>query len=170
YLFEGGETALVPDGSFGVQVYDKRGWIGFSFNHLFHNRLNTKVFSTTSTSFGYLKNHLFVATGYRFELNSVLELEPSVLLKLVTPLPAQMDFSARFIYQEEVWLGLQYRLDDAFVVTIGYEYKKRIHMGYSFDYTTSTIKSYSEGSHEVMLGYRFNNNPGVPEGDVPVFE
>lgn len=170
YLFEGTETSIVPDASFGVQLYSERGFVGFSFNHLFHNRLNTEIFKSSSPSLGYLKNHLFVMTGYKFELSDVLEVEPSLLLKVVTPLPAQLDVAARFIYQKEVWLGLQYRMDDALVITIGYEYKERIHLGYSYDYTTSNIKSYSEGSHEVMLGYRFNNSVTKVEGSAPIFE
>ena len=169
YLFEGFETALVPDASFGVNVYTDRGFAGFSFNHLFHNRLNTKLLSSTSPSFGYLKNHLFVTAGYRFELTSDLELEPSLLLKVVNPLPAQLDISARFIYQGEVWLGLQYRFNDAFVVTAGYEYKERMQLGYSYDFTMSNIKHYSTGSHEVMLGYRFNNQRKGPTGSAPIY-
>jgi len=160
---------LVPDASFGVNVYTDRGFIGFSFNHLFHNRLNTEIFSSNSPSFGYLKNHLFVSTGYRFDLNSSLEIEPSMLLKIVNPLPAQLDITARFIYQKEVWLGLQYRIQDAFVVTVGYEYKRRIQIGYSYDFTMSNIKKYSTGSHEVMLGYRFNNKAQAPVGDLPSY-
>lgn len=170
YLFDGTETSLVPDASFGIQLYSDRGFAGFSFNHLFHNRLNTKLLSSNSASFGYLKNHLFVMAGYKFELNPVLEVEPSLLLKVVNPLPTQLDVSARFIYQKEVWLGLQYRMDDALIVTIGYEYKERIHLGYSYDYTTSNIKRYSDGSHEVMLGYRFNNATSAPAGSTPIFE
>ena len=169
YLFEGMETSLVPDASFGVNVYSERGFFGFSFNHLFHNRLNTKVFSSTSPSFGYLKNHMFLSAGYRFEMSSEIELEPSFLVKIVNPLPPQLDVSARVFYQKEVWLGLQYRLKEAFVVTVGYDYKQRLQIGYSYDFTMSNIKRYSSGSHEVMLGYRFNNSVKAPSGDKAIF-
>ena len=169
YLFESIETSLVPDASFGINFYTEQGFFGFSFNHLFHNRLSTKIFSSSSASFGYLKNHLFVTTGYRFELSSDLEIEPSLLLKVVNPLPPLLDLSTRFIYQKNVWLGLQYRLGDAFVISAGYEHKQRILIGYSYDITMSNIKRYSTGSHEVMLGYRFNNSPSTTTGDVPIF-
>jgi len=169
YLFGSTETAVVPDASFGINLYTDRGFFGFSFNHLFHNRLSTKFFSSSSPSFGYLKNHLFVTTGYKFDLSSDLEIEPSLLLKVVNPLPPALDLSARFIYQEDLWLGLQYRLDDAFVISAGYAHKERILIGYSYDFTMSNIKRYSTGSHEVMLGYRFNNTAKTGSGAEPIY-
>ncbi|HIA35654.1 MAG TPA: type IX secretion system membrane protein PorP/SprF [Flavobacteriales bacterium] len=165
YLFEGVESAIVPDASFGTYLYTDRGFVGFSFNHLLQNKLKTDLFNKDSESFGYLSNHLFITGGYLFELNSVWDLEPSLLLKIISPLPPQMDASIRVLYDDEIWLGIQYRTQDAIVIAIGYEYKKRLIIGYSYDFTTSNIKNYSSGSHEVMLGYKF----GVPasEGNVP---
>jgi len=167
YLFEGVESAIVPDASFGIYLYTDRGFAGFSFNHLLQNQLKTDLFNKNSESFGYLSSHLFITGGYRFELNSVWELEPSVHLKLVSPIPAQIDASVRVFYQAEVWLGLQYRTQDAMVITVGYEYKERLLIGYSYDFTTSNIKNYSSGSHELMLGYKLGGYP-TKEGYSPL--
>jgi len=158
YLFDGVETATVPDASFGTYLYDDFGYLGFSFNHLFQNPLRKNLFIKDSESFGYLSNHLFITGGYRFELNSSWDIEPSAHLKLVKPLPAQIDLSVRVFYQKEVWLGLQYRTQDAAILAAGYEYKERLIIGYSYDFTISNIKNYSSGSHEVMLGYKFGGN------------
>ncbi len=168
YLFEGIESAIVPDASFGTNLYTDRGYIGFSFNHLLQNQLKTDLFKKGSESFGYLTNHLFITGGYLFELNSVWEFEPSLLIKIVSPLPPQMDASVRVFYQENIWLGLQYRTQDAIVLAIGYEYKKQLIIGYSYDFTTSNIKNYSSGSHEVMLGYKFGVSHSA--GNVPFLE
>jgi hypothetical protein len=38
---------------------------------------------------------------------------------------------------------------------LGYKWKGA-KIGYSYDLTTSKIKGYSAGTHEIMLGYCFN--------------
>ena len=107
--------------------------------------------------YGYLANHFFAAAGYRFELEEGLDVEPAVFLRKVSPVPAQMDFTLRFIYEDKVWLGVQYRTDDAATVFLGYDYKNRISFGYSYDFTTSDLKNYSSGTNEFMLAYKFGN-------------
>jgi hypothetical protein len=35
-------------------------------------------------------------------------------------------------------------------------YKNYLMIGYSYDFTTSNLKKYSSGTHELMLGLRFS--------------
>jgi len=157
YLFDEVETALIPDASLGTYFYTDEGFVGISFNHLFHTKIKQDLFDESSASFGYLSNHLFIAGGYKFELREDLEIEPSAFVKIVSPIPPQLDLSVRLFYQEQLWLGVSYRTEDAVSVMIGYEYKEMFHFGYSYDFTTSDLRLYSDGSHEVMLGYRFDS-------------
>ena len=52
-------------------------------------------------------------------------------------------------------MGLSYRTNDAFIVMAGYLYKNKINIAYSYDFTTSGIRKYSDGSHEIVLEYKF---------------
>jgi len=45
---------------------------------------------------------------------------------------------------------------DAVALLVGYIFNKRIYAGYAFDFNLSVIRGYNYGSHEIMLGYRFN--------------
>ncbi|MBK7482874.1 MAG: type IX secretion system membrane protein PorP/SprF [Flavobacteriales bacterium] len=64
-----------------------------------------------------------------------------------------------FLYNNQVWLGVSYRTEDAIAPLIGYQIatgKDKTSMfkiGYSYDVTTSRLKNYSSGSHEIMLNY-----------------
>ena len=78
-----------------------------------------------------------------------------------------MDASGRVFYNDEVWLGLQYRTQDAMVISVGYEYKERLIIGYAYDFTTSNIQNYSSGSHEIMVGYIVGGNRSM-EGYAPL--
>jgi hypothetical protein len=59
------------------------------------------------------------------------------------------------------WVGAGYRLQDAVIVTAGLEIMPNLKLGYSYDYTTSDIRTYSSGTHEVMLGYCFRPNKPI---------
>ena len=46
-------------------------------------------------------------------------------------------------------------MQDAIAPMLGYKWKGA-KIGYSYDLTTSKIKGYSAGTHEIILGYCFN--------------
>jgi hypothetical protein len=54
-----------------------------------------------------------------------------------------------------MWIGLSCRTNDAFIVMAGYLYKNKINIAYSYDFTTSGIRKHSDGSHEIVLEYKF---------------
>jgi hypothetical protein len=67
----------------------------------------------------------------------------------------QLDVNALLVINKKYWGGLSYRLQDAAVIMIGLEIIPNLKFGYAYDLTLSSIKSYSSGTHEVMLGYCF---------------
>jgi hypothetical protein len=42
-------------------------------------------------------------------------------------------------------------------VLIGYRYEEQLLFGYSYDIGISTLRKYNTGTHEIMIGYRFND-------------
>jgi hypothetical protein len=48
-------------------------------------------------------------------------------------------------------------------VLIGYSMQEKLFFGYSYDVTTTDLKNYSSGTHEVMLGMRFNVKKEEPK-------
>ena len=66
----------------------------------------------------------------------------------------QADINIRGIYQDNYWIGISYRSSNDIIAMLGLKINKFI-FGYAFDFTTSDIKTYSSGSHEIMLGYNF---------------
>lgn len=95
--------------------------------------------------------HYYIQAGYPFTVSQDIKVIPSILAK-TDATSTQLDINARVVYQDMVWAGVSYRLTDAIVALIGFEYKK-LRIGYSFDITTSEIKNYSKNTHEIMIGY-----------------
>jgi type IX secretion system PorP/SprF family membrane protein len=158
YLFDAVETATTPDASLGMYLYSNSFFLGLSFNHLFKNKVAVKLFDKTAEHFGRLSRHTYITGGGRFKVHDLFELEPSALIKYSSPSQLQFDISTRIFYRKEIWMGITCRTKDAVVVLAGYDYKEKLQIAYSYDITTSHLKKYSDGSHELMLGYRFYSN------------
>jgi hypothetical protein len=67
-----------------------------------------------------------------------------------------VDIGIRGIFREQVWLGAVYRHHDAVSAIIGYFHRNYLLIGYSYDITSTPIRRYASGTHEVMLGLRFS--------------
>ena len=91
-------SVVVPDASFGLYSYSDKFFLGVSAPQFFQNRL--KLFGDTSVA--RLKSHLFFTGGYKFFLSDALEIEPSFLMKVMSPVPVQFDLSTKVIYQKKV--------------------------------------------------------------------
>lgn len=107
------------------------------------------------------KRHYYVQAGYDWAIGGDKKyvLQPSVLVKS-DAFSTQLDIGALFLYDDMLWAGVGYRTEDAFAPMIGYQHKfpkgdSMLRIGYSYDVTTSALKKYSSGSHEVMLSYCF---------------
>lgn len=160
-------SSLLPDAKFGAYLYKKdEYYVGFSAPQLLQNKL--KMFEQSDAPYSRLEDHYFLHGGYRFEIDDDWDVEPFSIIKYVHPAPLKVDINARAIYQDQVWAGVGYRTNDAFTGSFGFIYKRHLLFGYSHDFTTSNLKNHSSGTHEVVLGLRFNKR-GVDE-PVPFYE
>ncbi len=149
-----------PDATFGSYIYAPDFYGGFGINQLFGNKIRFKELESFDKS--NLKRHFFMNAGYFYDINDDFILEPSFMFKAVYPVPVHFDIAARIIYKEFAWCGVSWRTGfvtqttDAFNIMIGYEHEEQLLIGYSYDITLSNLKNYSSGTHELMVGFRFN--------------
>jgi type IX secretion system PorP/SprF family membrane protein len=140
----------------GAYYYSDKFYVGFSIPRMFETRLYNKSVLLSST---YTKRHYFLAAGYVFPINSVIDLKSSILIKAVANAPLIADINANLFFYKRIWAGVMYRLKESIGVNVAYQIKESIMFGYSFDYPISgliTVKN--GGSHEVMLTYSINNH------------
>ncbi|MCB0759683.1 MAG: type IX secretion system membrane protein PorP/SprF [Flavobacteriales bacterium] len=152
--------SLMPDATFGLYLYHEKWWFGATAPQLLHNRVI--FFDDQDQSFSTLAAHYYALGGYRFAIGEDLKLEPSFLLKYVDPVPPKVDLTATVRYRDMVWLGATYRTEDALSFMVGYWMKKTFQFGYSYDLTTTNLRNYTSGTHEVMLGVTFGKEPPPP--------
>ena len=152
-LLIGYQTKTVPDFGAGIYVHNDKWYFGISAPQLYQSPI---LLYTNGDGKGKLVTHLLVNGAYKFNINEDFKVEPSFLVKYASPAPAKVDVGLRVLYKEQIWLGGGYRHNDAFTALVGFMYKNYLMIGYSYDFTTTRLKKYSTGTHELMLGLRFS--------------
>lgn len=149
----GSSSATGFDMGAGLYYKSPNLWLGVSSTQLPQTELKDVNIQNV--------RHYYVQAGYNWALggNKKYTLQPGLLLKSDAT-STQIDIGALFLYDETVWVGASYRTEDAIAPMIGYQYKfpkgdSMLRVGYSYDVTTSDLKNYSTGSHEIMLNYCF---------------
>lgn len=104
---------------------------------------------------------VYMMGGYEYTLpfNPSFRLKPSALVKTADFSVFQADVSCLLSYQNAVWGGASYRVNDAFAFMGGINWKK-LQFGVAYDLTTSRIggafkRGRSQGTVELYLKYCF---------------
>lgn len=150
------ESKFGGDVNLGAFIYDKEYYVGITAAQLLESQYNFG----DSPDLGNLTNarHFYIMAGYEYEVNEQIDIEPSVLIKYLPSVPIQFDLNARLIYEKKYWAGFNFRTYDAIGFLAGLTFNDDFHLGYSYDFTTSELRSVSGGSHEILLGYDFGKD------------
>ncbi|QZT35880.1 type IX secretion system membrane protein PorP/SprF [Halosquirtibacter xylanolyticus] len=152
-----GDDPAIPTVDIASVAFDLGG--GVYYKHKYYY-LAASISHINQAKFPTEGNDLFVNRHYYFSAGGNLSsqwkdviLHPSILYKY-DGVVWQLDMTAMATYKHRYWGGITYRLDDAIVVLGGIELRNGLRIGYSYDISTSSLSSYSSGSHEVYLSYR----------------
>ena len=151
------QSVLLPDFGFGLNLYAKQFSLGFSAPQLVQNKLN--LYESTSSIASKLEDHYFINGAYRIRPTKDIEIEPSVLVKVLKPVPTQIDAGLKIMYRETIWIGGAYRTKDAYSAMLGMCIQKHLIFAYAHDFTFSNLKNYSSGTHEILVGLKFIKPP-----------
>jgi len=147
-------TSYLPDAALGLYLYADEFYVGLSAAQLLNN--NLKIFDNRN-GLNRLKTHINLIGAYRFSLAEDWMLEPSLMIKGTAPKELNFDLTARAEWRKMVWAALSYRYHEALGILIGYAYDEMLFFGYAYDIGISDLRKYNTGSHEIMIGYRFND-------------
>lgn len=150
-------TFVVPNFSFGTHYSINNYFIGFSIprllNYSFDFAKNKYALDNQVSSYSYLVN-----TGYIFDAGNYVKIFPSVLLRynsIPSPSKFQFDINTHFCILDRFWLGGSYRNRRNFAAMFQFAPTEQLRIAYSYNFETTQLGKYSNGSHEVMLRYVF---------------
>jgi type IX secretion system PorP/SprF family membrane protein len=147
-------TSYVPDAAVGAYLYGDQFYAGISAFQLLNNKI--KIFDD-NTGLNRLKSHVYFTGGFHFDLDRDWSLEPSAIVMVSAPRQIKFEVSTKLEWIEMLWLGLGYRYHEAITVLAGYNYNDKFYFGYAYDIGITELRKYNMGSHEIMIGYRFND-------------
>jgi type IX secretion system PorP/SprF family membrane protein len=152
-------SSIKPDFTFGLFYQNlnlNNLYVGLSAVHLSEEDFNYDATPGAIVQYNG-RRHYYLTAGMQFEMTPMLAFRPNVLTKY-DGATTQFDVNADFLYNQKFRGGLSYRTSDAMSVLIGYYFTQNLHLGYSYDYTLTKIRSVSSGTHELVLNYVLKTN------------
>jgi type IX secretion system PorP/SprF family membrane protein len=144
-----------PDLSIGVWAYASNYYLGASVQQVLPEKLYFDAKDAADQS-KTVPQYFFTA-GYKIFMSDDLTLMPSVMIKVINPVPITYDLNAKVSFRDVIWVGGSYRHGDSFGVLAGFNINSLINVGYSYDITTSALNTVSNGTHEIVLSILLNN-------------
>ncbi len=102
-------------------------------------------------------SYYFTAGGI-IDLNKTIKFRPSVLIKATNGAPVSYDLTSSILYNEKVWLGGSYRINELTAAIggfAGFQISRQLLIGYAYEKPRSEITDFTSGTHEIILMYEF---------------
>jgi type IX secretion system PorP/SprF family membrane protein len=153
YLTDSKVFAL-PDFSFGMYYSVKNYFAGFSIPNLidydFDYNKNKYALKVNPGDYYYL-----LYTGNIFEIAPKMKFLPSVLLAVPPGKKIQYDLHAQLGFADKLWCGLSYLNGRSVAGHLRVQLNEQLTFGYRYKFEISQLRTYNNGSHEVMIRYEF---------------
>lgn len=152
---------FAPNFGFGTYYYTKRFYFGISVPRMITNKLIINQYSQVERVDGSLNTdalHYFIATGFVFDVNPLVKLRPSMMIKAVMNAPIEYDANLSALLYTALWVGAGYRSGDSWNILTAIQVNNQLRIGYSYDYTITKLKDFAGGSHEFSMNYVLKYN------------
>jgi len=146
-------NSILPTAGIGAIYTTDKWYLGLSSPAL----LKTKIYNNNFQVVSSANNRYFLTGGYIFDISPILKFKPSVMLKANNGTSLHYDINLNGWFSNGVGLGISYRSNDAVVGMVEFQIIPGFTLGYSYDYLTSNLKTYSSGTHELMLRFEFDS-------------
>jgi type IX secretion system PorP/SprF family membrane protein len=153
-------NSFKPNFGVGFLYSRKDFFVGFSVPFILNNAL-TGGFESLATEIREAR-YYFLRSGAIFRLNGSekVKLNPSFLIRSQEGMALSLDLNLAVILNDVVGTGVSWRSGDALITFIDLKLSESFHFAYSYDWTVSDIRQFSQGSHEFVLNYR-TKIPGI---------
>ncbi len=154
YFLIDSKVFTVPNFSFGSYYSDNKFFAGLSIPKLVGQRFdfekNRYVLRNNIREYVYLLN-----TGYLIDLSPRVRFLPSTLVALSVNNKILYDLNAHFRVMDRFWLGASYRNNRSVTGMFQFQLTNQLKFAYTYDYDFNRLRTFSSGSHEVMIRYEF---------------
>lgn len=153
YLTEGGaSTDFVIN--LGTVLYAKKWYAGYSAKSVLSAQIsNVNNFGNG----GKEMTHIFMLGVSTNKPGYAFHLMPGVMVEYTSNLPITFTLNLRIKYEDAIWGGLAYRINDAANFSFGMYLSNNVAFSYAFEYPLSELTGLNVSTHEIILAIKLNN-------------
>lgn len=152
YLLLNGSNQMEINTRAGLLLYSNKFYIGVSYLPLFNTAIQSSELEDMEPYYRGV-----VQTGVSLAVSDDLVLKPSVVAIMRMDNEMMIDYNVKAQIKEKLWTGITYRDIKASVVSVGFDFNHLTGVAYSYEMSMGDFKQFNDGSHEVVLCFRFNN-------------
>jgi type IX secretion system PorP/SprF family membrane protein len=151
----GAENKIAFDAGAGAYFTNGKLSVGAAVSQIVQSKLQLADVPN-STQGGKLYRHYNFNANYKIHTGDNIYLIPNALVRVIENSPSEYEFGMNVNYQEKIWWGLNWRINQLWSIQAGFKILKRVGLTYSYDYYQSPISNFTEGSGAHELGLRFD--------------
>ncbi len=109
--------------------------------------------------------HIYAMGGAAFAINEKMTFKPQVLFKYVKDAPYDLDVNLGLTWKEKYTFASTYRIGgniggtgESIDFIFGIQFNPQLLVSFAYDYTLSDIRTYQNGSIEIMAHYLFGRS------------
>jgi type IX secretion system PorP/SprF family membrane protein len=140
---------IFPVFGVGAFWFGEKYYVGLSAPNLFTSKHLEN--ERGLTALGEENIHYFLTGGYVFDLNPDFKLKPAFMARGVEGAPLSVDITANVLMYNRLEAGIGYRFGDSVTGLVNFAVTPGLRIGYAYDYTTSNLGRYNDGTHEFLL-------------------
>ena len=149
---------VTPNFGTGAYYSTSKAYVGLSSPYLLENKtFNNK--SDGTITYNKESRYYFITAGKVMEITDKVQMMPSCILRLQDKMPVGYDVSMNFYFNNIIGAGVSYRSGDSVIGLFQMILNENLSFGYAYDYTLSSLRNHTQGSHELMLNYRIRLSP-----------
>ncbi len=145
---------FLPNIGVGFFLFSDDTYLGLSIPKLIENTITRDDYQTEYVN--RQKVHLYTVAGKKFNLSEDFQLKTNAMLRFVKNSPISFQLTALTGFQNKFWVGGMVRFGDSFAIVTQFQATPKMLIGYSYDFTTSRLNTFSSGTHEIMFSYDLN--------------
>jgi type IX secretion system PorP/SprF family membrane protein len=159
--FQTDYNETLPNFGLGMYYHTTRFFAGFSIPQILGPEIQQAIYGNQRNDLNLaLVNHYFLSAGYLFDLTPYLSFQSSILVKYVDGVPIAGDLNGILWFSDILALGLSYRSEASVGVLGQIKISRQLFLGYAYEYSTTQLRNFTSGTHEIVLRYQFDFSRG----------
>ena len=152
----GSSEKIGIDAGAGAYYTDGKLSLGAAASQLIQSKLQLADVPNSQLG-GKLYRHYNFMASYKWQTGADIFLIPNAMARVIENSPTEYDFGMKLDYMDKVWWGLNWRINQAWILQAGFKLFKRVGLTYSYDYYVTPISVFTSGSgaHEIGLQVGF---------------